>query len=193
MSFKYAKPVDPKLSPPTAPPNDGSKSDGLAPQPKASRPQHPAGGLRNWSEWIDGCPYAPEKIADWIIFLLDVSKNPWYQTNLSRRFVLQNWRRICDDVPAEYEWDPEPLFREKTIVQDEAKGTRLTLMVPCRRPKNDKERKILQKDPDKWKHLLYNPKCAYGCVNGTIDVSDYPGDPLYERLVHAENCRCVYE
>jgi len=60
-----------------------------------------------------------------------------------------------------------------------------------RRPKNLEERALMQTNPERWKHLLFDPACPHGCKKGTLTVSDYPDDPVLSRLTHTEICDCV--
>jgi hypothetical protein len=119
-----------------------------------------------------------------------VKRNDYFIPKLSRGYVLQQWQRILADTPKDYAYDPEPMFKERTVHLD---GGEITVIKEVtRRPKNAKERSLLlQKDPSKNAKWLYDPACPRGCKEGAVNVSDYPGDPTFSMLTHTELCECV--
>jgi hypothetical protein len=191
--IRIAAPTNPKLVGKQAPPSAPKPSAPRSEEPEPSRPSHPLGGLRNWTERIEGCPLSPERISNIVIYLLDVAKNPYYQKNLSRRFVRSQWARLNDEVPEEYEWEPDPMIVTYTAHQGDGKTEEVSKIV--RRPRNTKERAVLQMNVEHNIQWLYDPQCKYGCEYGNLFVSDFPDAvvPAQRRIGHSVTCRCVYE
>lgn len=154
--------------------------------------------LRNWSETIPNCPLEPCRIADCIRYQLDVKKNGYFISRMSKGYVLKNWKRIVDDTPEDYVYDPDPMLVERTVpgVGDEEDVVVKEIM---RKPKNAKERRILQgENYEKVSHnvkWLYAAPCPYGCDKGRVFVSDNPTDPIKARRLMGQHtyCRCLGE
>ena len=165
----------------------------LASSPKTTatpKPKPASADLRDWSEIISNCPLAPKRIADCVRYQLDVKKNDYFIKRMSRGYVLQEWKRLDADTPEDYFYDPDPLFGERSIHQD-GEDRPLIQKFIRRKPKNDAERKLLQKDGHmimRNRQWLYKNPCPHGCKEGNITTYPYPDNP---RLTATEYCRCI--
>jgi hypothetical protein len=172
-----------------------------APERRERQPQQPPSpsaapkecrcpdGLCDWSEPISGCA-RPASVGDAVYYERHVKRNQYFIERLSRGYVLQQWKRLLNDTPEDFAYDPEPMFKERTVHLDAGETT--VIKEVMRRPKNAKERSLLlQKDPSKNAKWLYDPACPRGCNEGAVSVSDYPGDPTFSKLTHTELCECV--
>ena len=192
-----------------APPRKGSektKADGTeAPQPEptakkpadgpsAKKPQSKLTGIRNWNvdESVDGI--SGSRIRDCIIYQLDVRKADFYTRNLTRGFVLRNAKRLHEDTPDDWVYDPDPLVGEVTKHLDGGETFKQTLIL--RAPRDDAERRKIR---DKFgvtsytSRFLAKPGCPVCRGTGYHYVSSYPGDPVYSRLAETLECRCSHE
>ncbi len=165
-------------------------------QPQHRKPCACSDGLCDWSDPIPGCAN-PAHVGDCVYYQRHVKKNDYFIPRLTNAYVRKEWKRLAADTPEDYCYDPDPLFEttEKHLDGIDNPPTHQTML--RRAPRTAKERQQVRA---KFPHLpgdvvrkLYHPSCKHGCKEGTIEVSDYPGDPLLERLKHAENCPCVME
>jgi hypothetical protein len=148
--------------------------------------------LRDWSETIPGCNLTPQRIADCIRYQLDVKKNDYFIKRMSKGYVLQEWQRLDRDTPEDYFYDPDPMIVGVVVpgVGDEEDIVRKDIV---RRPKNAKERKMLQGENfEKVTHnvkWLFKDPCPYGCNHGWHSVPN----PDIPRMPLKEYCRCLGE
>jgi hypothetical protein len=149
-------------------------------------------GLCDWSEPIPGV-INPSRIGNAVYYQRHVKGNDYFIPKLTRGYVLQQWQRIVGDTPEDWEYDPDPMLREKRLPIDGTDGEVDIIKEVTRRPKNVKERALLLKDPNGNRKWLYDPECLAKCSEGTVFVSDYPDDPRpsMRRLGHSELCDCV--
>jgi hypothetical protein len=167
--------------------------------PKQSQKQNQIGtDLRDWSEPIPGCPVDPKRIGECIRYQLDVKKNKYFIDRLSSGYVRKNWKQIVDDTPEDWFYDTDPMIVSYKAVgvgdEEDVMGRKVV-----RKPKNDKERRILQGENHelvthnvKW---LYKEPCPYSCDKGFIFVSDNPDAEFAAQrmLGHNEYCQCLGE
>jgi len=67
-------------------------------------------------------------------------------------------------------------------------------MEVLRRPKNAKERALLQRNTSANRKWLYDPNCPNHCDKGIVEVNNYPpDDPFYGKLKSSAECECVYK
>lgn len=192
MSHKYA-----------APWKAGKAS--LPPQPTYGQAKEPAEvdakpnaspelkGVRNWTESVGGIP--ADRIRDCIIYQLDVKKDQWWIKNATRAYVRRNVQKLVDETPEDYAWSADPLYGTYTLHLDGEtySGTRLR-----RDPRTPEERQqVREKDGgrmvDDTVKRLAKKDCQTCRGGGYIEVSSYPGDPIYHRLTETHVCRCVSE
>jgi hypothetical protein len=146
-------------------------------------------GLCDWAEEIPGCNVYPGSIGDAIYYQRHVKKNDYFIPKLTRGYVLSQWQRILNDTPEDFEYEAVPLFKEQ--VSHLEGGATHTSKVVQRRPKNAKERALLQQNISSNRQWLYDPACPNHCKEGYLDVSDYPDDPLFSKLTSTVICECV--
>jgi hypothetical protein len=96
---------------------------------------------------------------------------------------------VFADTPEDWRYDPDPMIRERTVHLDGGDTTVIQEVV--RRPRDARERALLQNDADRNAEWLFDPACPRECKRGWLDVPDYPDDPVHMRLSHAELCPCV--
>lgn len=146
-------------------------------------------GLCDWSEPLKGCDY-PQAVGDAVYYQRHIKKNDYFIKRLNRGYLVQEWKRILADTPEGWEYDPDPMIKERTIHVD---GGPATGHYVSRRPKTAKERAVLLKDPDRNRKWLYNPACPNGCREGLVFVSDWPDsdNPLQRRMGRDEYCDCI--
>ncbi len=146
-------------------------------------------GLCDWSEPLKGCDY-PQAVGDAVYYQRHIKKNDYFIKRLNRGYLVQEWKRILADTPEGWEYDPDPMIKERTIHVD---GGPATGHYVSRRPKTAKERAVLLKDPDRNRKWLYNPACPNGCREGLVFVSDWPDsdNPLQRRMGRDEYCYCI--
>lgn len=159
------------------------------PNPKTST------DVRDWSEYIPGCPLTPDRIRDCIRYQLDVKKNQYFIKRMSRGYVLQEWKRLDADTPEDYVYDSDPMLVEKMLPGENGEPE-VAIKVVSRKPKNAAERALLQKTPataDHNRKWLFKEPCPYGCKGGTIRVFPKEGTLLERVTGEVMTCRCVYE
>src|SRR5271154_1058826 len=208
MAFKYAKPYEGnapqsrgkcKVSDCTAtasPAGTGyCSTHDLARTPIGEQPKSDPEltGILAWNidESVEGI--SGKRIRDCIWYQLKVRKHPWYVHNLSRGFVLRNVKRLDDDTPPDFVYDPDPLFGFN-VIHNEDGDVRVGTVL--RAPKNEAERiKIREEYGVSWKTIKFLAKkdCPVCKGKGQYSASAYPGDPIYGRLTETIECNCSYE
>lgn len=202
MAHKYAPPrkggekTKPDSTETPQPESTQSESTAQKPAegPSAEKPQSKLTGLRNWNvdESVDGI--SGSRIRDCIIYQLDFRKADFYTKNLTRGFVLRNAKRLHEDTPEDYVYDPDPLVGEVTKHLDGGETFKQTLIL--RAPRDDAERRRIR---DRYGvnsytiRFLAKPGCPVCRGTGYQYVSAYPGDPVYSKLTEAVECACIHE
>jgi hypothetical protein len=171
-----------------------SSEDKSNTNPKSNSPLPPKAcgcpdGLCDWAEEIPGCNVYPGSIGDAIYYQRHVKKNDYFIPKLTKGYVLKQWQRILNDTPEDFEYEAVPLFKDH--VSHLEGGATHTSKVVQRRPKNAKERALLQQNISSNRQWLYDPACPNRCKEGYLDVSDYPDDPLFSNLKSTVICECV--
>jgi hypothetical protein len=149
-----------------------------------------ADGLCDWSEPIPGCS-RPESIGDAVYYQRHVKRNEYFTQRLSAGYVREQWKRLLNDTPEDWSYDPDPLFREKRFHLDG--GETMVGKEVLRRPKNAKERALLQQNIPHHRKWLYDPACPNHCKKGLVGVLDYPDDPnpTMRHFKSSVECECV--
>ena len=148
-----------------------------------------ADGLCDWSEPIPGAH--TQSVADAIYYQRHVKKNDYFIPKLSAGYVRSQWKRILADTPEDYVHDPDPMIKERRIHLD---GESILQKQIVRRPKNPKERALLQKNVEHNRKWLYDPACPNHCKEGLVDVQTYPDaapEEMLSKLMHSEYCGCL--
>lgn len=149
----------------------------------------------DWADPVKGCP-DPSRIGDTVYYQRHVKQNKYFIERLTKGYVLKEWKRLEADTPEGWLYDPDPLWGEKHHHDDETGGVAVQTVLR-RKPRTPTERNgIRAKMPHlPWEAVraLAKPDCPYGCKEGTVEVSDYPDDPVLKRLTHSETCGCVHE
>jgi hypothetical protein len=153
-------------------------------------------GIRNWNE--DVPPHSAERMRNCIIFLLDVQKDPWYRANCSNRaFVRRNADKMDASTPENFDYRDTLLKTHTRHIDGEQHP--VVQRIIARKPANEAERKRIREeigDPEtnpyvvKW---LAKDDCQKCKGDGYRYVSQYPGDPVNERLELSVVCDCVKE
>jgi hypothetical protein len=167
-----------------------SRTDG---QIKKKTPQN-FYGIRNWT--TDISPYTATRIRNVILYLLEVKKDPWYLAHCNNRaFVERNIDKMNAQVPEEFVWDPDGVIQSRRIhVPGESQPVVLTVIDHM--PETEEERVELRDRfgvCDQTIKYLAKQDCKDCHGTGFINVSDYPGDPLYEKLASSDACHCLWE
>lgn len=148
-----------------------------------------ADGLCDWSEPIPGAH--TQSVADAIYYQRHIKKNDWFIPKLTAGYVRKEWQRILADTPEDYVYDPEPMIKERRI---HLEGESILQKQIVRRPKNAKERALLQKNVEQNRKWLYDPACPNHCREGLVEVQTYPDaapEEMLSKLTHAEYCGCL--
>ena len=153
-------------------------------------------GIRNWTESVDGIPAT--RVRDCIVYLLDVKKDPWYKANCNNRaFVHRFATQMNEQTPDYYRYDPNAVLGVKARhIDGEQHPVMLTVVQKKREDMTEKDRIELRDQfgvCDATVHYLAKPDCKWCHGKGFMDVSDYPGDPLYEKLASSEPCYCLWK
>jgi uncharacterized protein YdaU (DUF1376 family) len=154
------------------------------------KPCRCADGLCDWSEPILGCS-RPESIGDAVYYQRHVKRNEYFTQRLSAGYVREQWKRLLNDTPEDWSYDPDPLIRQKSVHLDGLDNPPTIKKEVVRRPKNAAERALLQNNIPHNRKWLYDPACPNHCKEGLVEVSDYPDDPRLSKLTHSEYCECV--
>ncbi|MGB8495445.1 MAG: hypothetical protein WCE53_13680 [Candidatus Acidiferrum sp.] len=160
-------------------------------QPQDRKPCGCADGLCDWSEPIPGCSMPPTRIGDCVYYQRLIKRNDYFATRLSRGYLLSQWQRVVADTPEDYSYDPDPLLKEHVTHLDG--GDTYVGKEVTRRPKNAKERALLQKNITANRKWLYDPVCPKKCREGLVFVSDYPDarHPAQRMIGHSDYSECV--
>jgi len=150
------------------------------------------GSIRDWSEDVDGI--SGQRLRNCIIYQLDVRKADFYVKNMSRGFVRRNAKRLDDDTPVEFVYNPNPLIGSKQRRTEDGKVTDDAIIL--RKPKDAAERKYLRDQygvnahTRRWLAKEDCPKCD---GSGLCEVASYPSDSVYARLTDFVECSCNFE
>lgn len=153
-------------------------------------------GIRNWTEPVNGIPAS--RVRDCIIFLLDVKKDAWYRANCNNRaFVFRFAQQMHEQTPEDYRYDPNAVLGVKRQhIDGEQQPVLLIVVQKPIEEITEKDRKELRDKYgvcDATVHFLAKRDCSDCHGKGFVDVSDYPGDPIYEKLASSEPCHCLWE
>jgi len=162
----------------------------------AEAPQVFLTGIRNWTEPVDGIPAS--RIRNCIIYMLDVLKDPWYRANCNNRaFVHRFAAKMNESTPEDYIFDPNAVLGSRRRHIDGENHPMIQIVVQKeQKDMTSKDRKELRDKYgvcDATVHYLAKIDCPDCYGKGFIEISDYPGDPLFEKLATAQPCHCLWE
>lgn len=153
--------------------------------------------LCDWSEPIVNCSLPLSRIADAVYYQRHVKKNDWFIVRLNKGFVRQQWKRLVDDTPEEYVYDPDPLWEEYEKHFDGIDNPPTKMLRPRRDPRPEEREEFRQKikNPDFWQKHLVKKDCPRCEGKGSFFVSDFPdAQVVAQRMIgHEERCSCVLE
>lgn len=152
-----------------------------------------ADGLCDWSEPIPGCAH-PASVGDAVYYQRHVKRNEYFTQRLSAGYVREQWKRLLNDTPEDWSYDPDPLIRQKSVHLDGLDNPPTIKKEVVRRPKNAAERALLQKNVEHNRKWLYDPACPNHCKEGLVDVQTYPDaapEEMLSKLMHSEYCGCL--
>lgn len=151
-------------------------------------------GIRNWTESVEGV--SATRIRDCILFLLDVKKDPWYIANCNNRaFVERNVHKMDAATPEDYHYDPHAIFTTRARHIDGEQHPVIQTIIK-RKPKDDAERKEIREKfgiNDVTIPYLAKSDCQQCAGKGYVYVSEYPDDPLLNRIQESYWCKCIVE
>lgn len=156
----------------------------------------PLTGIRHWTEPVNGIPAS--RVRDCIIFLLDIKRDPWYRSNCNNRaFVHRFAQQMNEQTPEDYRYDPSAVLGfKRQHIDGEQQPVLVEVVQKPVTEITDKDRKQIRDKygvNDSTVHYLAKRGCPDCKGKGFVDVSDYPGDPLYEKLASSEPCHCLWE
>jgi hypothetical protein len=88
----------------------------------------------------------------------------------------------------------EPLIGiRKTLLDGQTVEYPVLLRDPVTPAERREVREVWKNNIDTVRRRLAKKDCPKCHGKGSYDVSDYPGDPMYYKLMHAEICGCFME
>jgi hypothetical protein len=166
--------------------------EGQAPVPADKKAEPVFIGIRNWTEAVDGI--SAERIRNCIIFLLDVKRDQWYRANCSNRdFVRRFAAKMDAATPESYKFEVDPLLTSR-VRHIDGENQPIVQTVIKRKPYNAEERQMILDEIgviDYSIPFLAQRDCPKCKGDGYVEVSQYPGDPVFEKLTQSIHCECV--
>lgn len=152
-----------------------------------------ADGLCDFAGPVPGCS-RPASIGDAVYYQRHVKKNDYFIQRISAGYVREQWKRLVNDTPEDWSYDPDPLIRQKSVHLDGLDNPPTIKKEVVRRPKNAAERALLQNNIPHNRKWLYDPACPNHCKEGLVDVQTYPDaapEEMLSKLMHSEYCGCL--